>query len=208
MKDDNQDNIDDTEEDGAGGLAPETLSALDNMANELGGEGGDDDETQGLETDLMTAAQVKEEEKQKAQARKNKALVGAYGLVNMLEKGIQYKYDYIAIDDAGKAELVQAFAPVLEKHDAGMPEWLEPYKEELKAGIALGGLLYGVYDQVQKHEAAAAKAQQDNQDDDTADQQQQRPAPSRPTLVRTPPVSVDQDIGGLLDLGRQMENAE
>lgn len=107
---------------------------------------------------------------QAAQAEENRkaALVlveaGALESVNTLAGLLAKRYPHIRIDVEERARVAAAAAPVLLKHAGGeMPTWLLPYAEEFRLGMALAGVGFGVWLQVQAQEEARLQAQLDRQ---------------------------------------------
>lgn len=52
--------------------------------------------------------------------------------------------------DAEKQACAESIAPALAKNGGQLPEWLEPYKEEMIALFAIGSLAFGGYMQVKQ----------------------------------------------------------
>lgn len=190
----------DIDQDNDGHLAEETLSALDGLANEVDDTSETDALADGVSGEMQTVAQQKAD----AQAKLNKALMSAAGTVAMLEKGLQKKWEYIELEDDQKAELIGALAPVFAKHDVGMPAWLEPYKEEFMAACALGGLMFGVYQQVEKHEKQAAAEQSNDKGKApaAATREVQKPAT---VSAQSETLGGEMTSGSIIDLGRRMQ---
>lgn len=102
------------------------------------------------------------------------ALQGATGTalmaLNMIESITKSAvHPQFAWRDEEKQTAAEQIAPALAKNGGQLPEWLEPYKEELIAVFALGSLAFGGYLQVKelrKLEEAQAKAAQTAQSDD------------------------------------------
>lgn len=69
--------------------------------------------------------------------------------------------------EAEKQSTAEAIAPAIVKNGGQMPEWLEPYKEEVFALLAVGVLAFGGYMQVKQLkqlDAAQAKPEEDKPD--------------------------------------------
>lgn len=83
------------------------------------------------------------------------ALQGATGtalmLLNMVE-GVTRNavHNDFAWQDGEKQAAAEQIAPALAKNGGQLPEWLEPYKEEVIALFAIGSLAFGGYMQVKE----------------------------------------------------------
>ncbi|NOI13800.1 hypothetical protein [Vibrio hepatarius] len=102
------------------------------------------------------------------------ALQGATGtalmMLNMVE-GITKNsvHKDFAWQETEKQNAAEQIAPALVKNGGQLPEWLEPYKEEMIALFAIGSLAFGGYMQVKelrKLEEAQAKAKETAKPDD------------------------------------------
>ncbi|MCC5516674.1 hypothetical protein BCT65_006305 [Vibrio splendidus] len=62
----------------------------------------------------------------------------------------QMAHPAFALGDAEKQATAEAVAPALAKNGGQLPEWLEPYKEEMIALFAVGSLAFGGYMQVKQ----------------------------------------------------------
>ncbi|MCF7355072.1 hypothetical protein [Vibrio phage vB_VruC_PG21] len=72
--------------------------------------------------------------------------------------------------DAEKQNTAEAIAPAIVKNGGQMPEWLEPYKEEVFALLAVGVLAFGGYMQVKQLkqlDEAQAKPKDDEPNSET-----------------------------------------
>lgn len=191
MSEEKQLDIEDVAGDGSH-LAQETLDALDGLDSEA------DQETESLAQDVANQEQSAADRQAEEQARKNAAMMTAAGAVALMEKGLQMKWDFVAFEQQQKVHLVQALAPVFEKHGGGMPAWLVPYKEEFSAAVALGGALFGVYMQVKAHEAS--REQEPERESNKRQQHSSAPAPV--TQPETP------TSASILDLGKRMQEPQ
>lgn len=70
-------------------------------------------------------------------ARENARLV-----VAGLEKIFQFKEPRISFDDDVYQESESALAPALAKNSLQLPGWLERYREEIRASVFLGGVIF------------------------------------------------------------------
>lgn len=121
----------------------------------LGGQAANDGQTEAANDDAL-------------------ALQGATGtalmVLNMVE-GVTKNavHPQFGWQDTEKQAAAEQIAPALIKNGGQLPEWLEPYKEEVIALFAIGSLAFGGYLQVKELrqlEQAKAKAAQTAQNDD------------------------------------------
>lgn len=92
-----------------------------------------------------------------AAAREQAAQLGAAMAVGFAEKMLRMRMPYVEIRADDRQALADSLAPVLRKHGGGMPAWLLPYAEELKFGMTLAGVGFGVWMQAQAHRDAQPK---------------------------------------------------
>ena len=120
------------------------LDSLDDLEAEIEKNGA------AIEGDVQTEA----DQKQKQDDRDEAAIAGASMAVGAAEALLQMWKGYIVLDPDLKEQLIEKGAPVVKKHDAGLPDWLLPYKEEIELGFVLvmGGA--GIYAQILDHEAS------------------------------------------------------
>lgn len=69
-----------------------------------------------------------------------KALAGS--MVKGLEKLVQMRYPVFKLDDDGKEQGVEAFAPIASDFAGDMPDWLKPYAKYLSAGMFISGVIF------------------------------------------------------------------
>lgn len=112
-------------------------------------------------------AEMKAEQQQAEQgeAERMAAEHGAIMAVSFAETLLKMKYPYVAIDDSTKARLVEKTAPVMLKHGGGLPEWLQPYREEIELGMVVAVAGFGVFMQVKAHQAAEEAAREAEEED-------------------------------------------
>lgn len=200
--------LDDDEEKGAAVSEAPGNEHLERMLTETvseteaasGGEG------KAQAKDAATVAQT-------AQAAENRkaalqlAESGALETVNTFAGLLNKRYPHITIDGDERQRVAAAAAPVVLKHAGGeMPAWLLPYAEEFRLGMALAGVGFGVWLQMQAHQEALAQAEQDRQNGITRNQQAAR-ADGHPGAagggaaapVRPQAPAVDLSTGGPMD---------
>ena len=68
------------------------------------------------------------------------ALAGS--MVKGLEKLVQMRYPVFKLDNDGKEQGVEAFAPIASDFAGDMPDWLKPYAKYLSAGIFISGVIF------------------------------------------------------------------
>ncbi len=112
-----------------------------------------------------------------AQAEENAeeaaAKAGAAMAVGFAETMLRMRYDYVVIPAEQKGQIQEKTAAVLAKHGGGMPEWLQPYSEEIELGMTLAATGFGIYMQVKAHEEANQPQPEEpkgNEDASTTDQ--------------------------------------
>lgn len=69
-----------------------------------------------------------------------KALAGS--MVKGLEKLVQMRYPVFKLDNDGKEQGVEAFAPIASDFAGDMPDWLKPYAKYLSAGMFISGVIF------------------------------------------------------------------
>lgn len=144
------------------------------MANETELNLAPTDEEANFLASLESEAPTLDAELGGAAANDELALQGATGtalmLLNMVEgvtKNMVHK-DF-GWQETEKQAAAEQIAPALAKNGGQLPEWLEPYKEEAIALLAIGSLAFGGYMQVKelrKLEEAQAKAKETAKSDD------------------------------------------
>ncbi|MDC5840196.1 hypothetical protein OPW33_12775 [Vibrio europaeus] len=144
------------------------------MANETELNLAPTDEEANFLASLESEAPTQDAELGGAAANDELALQGATGtalmLLNMVEgvtKNMVHK-DF-GWQETEKQAAAEQIAPALAKNGGQLPEWLEPYKEEAIALLAIGSLAFGGYMQVKelrKLEEAQAKAKETAKPDD------------------------------------------
>ncbi|MDC5840215.1 hypothetical protein OPW33_12870 [Vibrio europaeus] len=144
------------------------------MANETDLNLAPTDEEANFLASLESEAPTLDAELGGAAANDELALQGATGtalmLLNMVEgvtKNMVHK-DF-GWQETEKQAAAEQIAPALAKNGGQLPEWLEPYKEEAIALLAIGSLAFGGYMQVKelrKLEEAQTKAKETAKSDD------------------------------------------
>ncbi len=87
------------------------------------------------------------------EADKEAAKVGAMMAVGFLEQVVKMRLPMVEYSDDQKKQLGDKIEPVMMKYQTGLPEWLQPYKEEIELGICLGTMGFTTYLQVKAWEA-------------------------------------------------------
>jgi len=72
------------------------------------------------------------------------------------------KWEFVEIEAGSREQLREKVAAVLAKHGGGLPEWLQPYAEEIELGVCLSAVGFGVFLQVQAHNAANDEGKEAN----------------------------------------------
>ena len=119
----------------------ENLNELD--ANEPETEGADP---------WADQAEAEQQEAEAERAKLEAAQAGAAWAVGAVETLVNMKWPYVVIEQGSRQALQEKTAAVAYKHGAGLPAWLEPYREEIELGMVLAGVGYGVMIQVAQHE--------------------------------------------------------
>ena len=133
----------------------QALDNLDRMANEEPNEREADPWTDQAEDER----EADEQERAKQQAAEQ----GAALAVAFTETLVTMKYPYVVIDTGSKAQVEEKTSAVLYKHGGGLPEWLEPYREEIELGMVLAVAGFGVISQIAEHENREADREQSEQ---------------------------------------------
>lgn len=68
------------------------------------------------------------------------ALAGS--MVKGLEKLVQMRYPIFKLDECGKEQGIEAFAPIASDFAGDMPNWLKPYAKYLSAGMFITGVIF------------------------------------------------------------------
>lgn len=68
------------------------------------------------------------------------ALAGT--MVKGLEKLVQLRYVHFQLEEEGKAQGAEAFAPIAADFVGDMPDWLKPYAKYLSAGMFVAGVVF------------------------------------------------------------------
>lgn len=66
----------------------------------------------------------------------------AASMVKGLEKLVQMRYPVFKLDEDGKEQGVEAFAPIASDFAGDMPDWLKPYAKYLSAGMFISGVIF------------------------------------------------------------------
>lgn len=92
------------------------------------------------------------------------ALAGS--MVKGLEKLVQMRYPIFKLDEDGKEQGVEAFAPIASDFAGDMPDWLKPYAKYLSAGMFITGVIFEANRQekieIQKQEVKAGGNQSEH----------------------------------------------
>lgn len=68
------------------------------------------------------------------------ALAGS--MVSGLEKLVQMRYPIFKLDECGREQGIEAFAPIASDFAGDMPDWLKPYAKYLSAGMFITGVIF------------------------------------------------------------------
>lgn len=138
--------------------------AVDNLAaieSELTAEqAAAEQEDKALADEVQAEAGQSAEREQIEQARRQGAEQGAAFAVAMMESLIKGNLPFVEIEPEAKAQVQQKMVPVLMKHGGGMPEWLQPYREEIELGFVLATTGFGVAMQVRAHRIQEQQTQE------------------------------------------------
>lgn len=113
----------------------------------------DEDQADPWETDAAAEQEADAEQL----AREAAAAHGAALAVSFSHTLLTLKYPFVEVDESTKGAIEEKTAAVLVKHGGGLPEWLEPYREEIELGMVLAVAGYGITVQVKQHEQAEAE---------------------------------------------------
>ena len=119
----------------------EALDNLDTIDEELQQSVNDDEAQQKLAED-----QLRQEALTAARAS---AAMG----VGVVQDLLVARWHYINVDSATRDRLIDTAAPVVAKYGLGLPDWLKPWEEEIALGMVIASAGYGIYMQVQRHNA-------------------------------------------------------
>jgi hypothetical protein len=133
------------------------------------------DDLIGAESKSETVSPEMEKDKAKQAEREADELAARQGAImatSFAETLLGMKFPGVAIQQEQKDAIVEKATPVMLKYGAGLPDWLQPYREEIELGMVIASTGVGVYVQVQqlkiqqKREAIAAqrKAQQEQEE--------------------------------------------
>lgn len=132
------------------------------------------DDLIGNESESETVSPEMEKDKAKQAEREADELAARQGAImatSFAETMLGMKFPGVAIQQEQKDAIVEKATPVMLKYGAGLPDWLQPYREEIELGMVIASTGVGVYMQVQqlkiqqKREALAdqRKRQQEQQ---------------------------------------------
>lgn len=181
------------------------LTALDAMGADEQGAAQNDD---ALAESIASESDRKAQEQAEQAAREQGAQMGAAMAVGFAENMLKMRLPYVEIDKSSREGLVDSLAPVLAKHGGGMPAWLQPYAEELRFGMTVAGVGFGVWMQVQAHkEAANDDGSQQGKGKPAAGSQNQESRQPEPKEQADPEtLGTEGDAGGdVLEVARMME---
>ena len=132
------------------------------------------------------SAEYEEQRQQNEQA----AQLGAHMAVGFTTKMLEMRLPYLRISEGDKRELAESLAPVLAKHGGGgeVPAWLVPYLDEIRFGMKLAGVGFGLWLQHQAHVAQQAieRARQESREPRRVVEQQPAMVISAPAVVADP----------------------
>ena len=98
------------------------------------------------------------------------AIKGAAFAVGAVETVLKMKWKYVAISPDHKTQIVEKGAAVIKKYDCTLPEWLQPYQEEVELGMVIASAGFGIYAQIANHkEQEAKKAEAEKKGADNGD---------------------------------------
>lgn len=168
----------------------QNAEALANLDALEGAEGVDEAEQRdgALAVDITTREEREQAEKAAQVAREAGAQAGAAMAVGFMETIVKMRVPEVEVSAGDRARLVESLAPVMMKHGGGMPEWLIPYQEEIRFGMTLAGVGFGVYMQVQVKRQQEAANDEKNQQTNPQPQQAAQPQTGRQLA---PVVSLD-----------------
>jgi hypothetical protein len=126
------------------------------------------DDLIGAESNSETVSPEMEKDKAKQAEREADELAARQGAImatSFAETLLGMKFPGVAIQQEQKDAIVEKATPVMLKYGAGLPDWLQPYREEIELGMVIASTGVGVYMQVQqlkiqqKREALEAQRQ-------------------------------------------------
>jgi len=114
--------------------------------------------------DPEAAFKTDEAEQAEAEAEEAAAKAGAAMAVGFAETLLKMRYPFVHIPDEQKGQVKEKFTAVIAKHGGGLPEWLQPYSEEIELGMTLAATGFGVWVQIQAHNQANQEENQGGED--------------------------------------------
>lgn len=126
------------------------------------------DDLIGAESNSETVSPEMEKDKARQAEREADELAARQGAImatSFAETLLGMKFPGVAIQQEQKDAIVEKATPVMLKYGAGLPDWLQPYREEIELGMVIASTGVGVYMQVQqlkiqqKREALEAQRQ-------------------------------------------------
>ncbi|MFC3151790.1 hypothetical protein ACFOEK_12190 [Litoribrevibacter euphylliae] len=124
-------------------------NALNNLSL-LEGEVSDEPEL----FDPEEAFKTDDAQQAEADAEEAAAKAGAAMAVGFADTLLRMRYPFVVIPAEQKGQVQEKVAAVISKHGGGLPEWLQPYSEEIELGMTLAATGFGIYLQVQAHNQA------------------------------------------------------
>lgn len=107
--------------------------------------------------ELLQAVEAETQQEQQSEAADMAAQQGAEFAVDMVETLVKMRCPYVVIEDGTKEAITDKAIPVFRKYGGELPEWLQPYREEIELGMVLAVAGVGIYGQVKQHEAEQEK---------------------------------------------------
>lgn len=124
------------------------LKGLDVLENVALAEDGEANE------DFYHDPQQEAEAEAKASAEEAAAEAGAAFITGMLETGVTYFYPFVSYEDSQREMARDRLKPLCMKYGGEMPEWLQPWREEIEAATFFTMVGIQTYMQVKAHKAA------------------------------------------------------
>ena len=124
--------------------------------------------------DPEAAFKTEDDAAAEADAEEAAAKAGAAMAVGFAETLLKMRYPFVHVPGEQKEQIQEKMAAVIGKHGGGLPEWLQPYSEEIELGMVVAAAGFGVWVQVQAHNQANQSEQpEENQGGDDASQSDQ-----------------------------------
>ena len=120
--------------------------------------------------ELLQAVEADDQKTEQETAADLAAQQGAAFAVSMAETFLKMRWSFVQVDDAVKEQVAEKAVPVFRKYGGELPDWLQPYKEEIELGMVVAVAGLGIVSQVKAHQAQPETTEQRTEHEPEASQ--------------------------------------